>query len=142
MFKNFFKKNINKTENSIVLIAALLIHAAKMDNNYTKDEKNIIQKALINLFKKTEAEINSIIQIAEKKEQNSNQIIEFTQEIKKNDMNTRLKIIEILWKIIYSDETSDMYESNLMRRISSLLYVSDKDTGILKLKIKEERGIK
>ena len=83
----------------------------------------------------TPNETEEILKEAEKKEQESNQIIEFTKEIKKNSMEFRLKIIEILWKIVYSDGTNDSYESNLIRRLCGLLYVSDKDSGMIKLKV-------
>ena len=137
MFKKIFNKE--KRENIIVkniLVAALLIHAAKIDDSYTDVEKKIIKKALISLHKINENEAEELLSQAEKKEQESNQIIEFTREIKKNSMEFRLKIIEILWKIVYSDGTSDHYESNLIRRVCGLLYVSDRDSGDIKLKIK------
>ena len=138
MFKKFFKKekNIN-LENKNILVAALLIHAAKIDNNYTNVEKEIIKRALIDLSMLTSHEAEKLMQLAEKKEQESNQIVEFTREIKKKPMEFRLKIIEILWKIVYSDGTNDNYESNLIRRVCGLLYISDKDSGTIKLKIKD-----
>ena len=137
MFKNFFKKESKGNDNNKnILITSLLIHAAKIDDNYTNVEKEIIKKALISLNTITTNEAEELIKKAEKKEQESNQIIEFTREIKKNPMKFRLKIVEILWKIIYSDGTSDNYESNLIRRVCGLLYISDKDSGMIKLKIK------
>ena len=137
MLKNFFKKKERKDPNNKnVLIIALLIHAAKIDENYTEAEKTIIKKALMELGLIKLNEANELLIEAEKKEQVSNQIIEFTREIKKNSMEFRLKIIEILWKIVYSDGTSDNYESNLIRRVCGLLYVSDKDSGIIKKKFK------
>ena len=137
MFKKKSKKVKNKKiDNNNILIAALLIHAAKIDDNYTNVEKEIIKRALINLNMITPNETEEILKEAEKKEQESNQIIEFTKEIKKNSMEFRLKIIEILWKIVYSDGTNDKYESNLIRRVCGLLYVSDKDSGMVKLKVK------
>ena len=99
-------------------------------------QQEIIKKALMNLNNITENEAEEMLSKAEKKEQESNQIIEFTREVKKNSMEFRLKIIEILWKIVYSDGTSDNYESNLVRRICGLLYVSDKESGTIKTKIK------
>jgi len=136
MFKKKYKKVKNQNiDNNNILIAALLIHAAKIDDNYTNVEKEIIKRALINLNMITPNETEEILKEAEKKEQESNQIIEFTKEIKKNSMEFRLKIIEILWKIVYSDGTNDSYESNLIRRLCGLLYVSDKDSGMIKLKI-------
>ena len=136
MFKKIFeKKGKENIDNKSILITALLIHAAKIDDNYTDVEKEIIKKALINLKAITTNEAEELIKKAEKKEQESNQIIEFTREIKKNPMEFRLKIVEILWKIIYSDGTSDNYESNLIRRVCGLLYISDKDSGMIKLKM-------
>ena len=138
MFKKFFeKKNKENADNTNILIAALLIHAAKIDDNYTNAEKEIIKKALINLNAITPNEAEELLLQAEKKEQESNQIIEFTKEIKNKSMEFRLKIIEILWKIVYSDGTSGSYESNLIRRLCGLLYVSDKDSGIIKLKVRD-----
>ena len=134
MFKKIFKKeNINDKN---ILIAAILVHAAKIDNNYTDIEKEIVKKALINLNAAPLNNVEELLKKAEKKEQQSNQIIEFTREIKKNPMEFRLKIIEILWKIVYSDGADDNYESNLIRRVCGLLYISDKDSGIIKLKVK------
>ena len=138
MFKNFFSKNEEKNEDhKNILITALMIHAAKIDNNYTNDEKKIITKALLSLTKLPIDRVKAIVAIAEKKELESNQIIEFTKEIKKETMEYRLKILELLWQIIYSDGTADMYEANLMRRICGLLYISDKDSGIIKSKLKK-----
>ena len=136
MFEKIFKKKKKGSDNKYVLIAALLIHAAKIDENYTNVEKNIIKKAIINLNAITPDEAEKLLKDAETKEQESNQIIEFTREIKKNSMEFRLKIIEILWKIVYSDDTNDSYESNLIRRVCGLLYVSDRESGMIKLKVK------
>jgi len=137
MFKNIFnrKKNNEKNKDNNVLIAALLIHAARIDNSYTSVEKEIIKKALINLNLIETNNSEKLLIEAEIKEKDSNQILEFTREIKKNSMEFRLKILEILWKIIYSDGTSDNYESNLIRRICGLLYISDIDSGKIKLKV-------
>ena len=137
MFKKFFgKKNEENINNKSILITALLIHAAKIDDSYTDVEKEIIKKALISLNAITPNEAEEFLKQAEKIEQESNQIIAFTREIKKNSMEFRLKIIEILWKIVYSDGSSDNYESNLIRRVCGLLYISDRDSGIIKLKVK------
>jgi uncharacterized tellurite resistance protein B-like protein len=137
MFKKFFeKKNEENINNKNILITALLIHAAKIDDNYTDVEKEIIKKALISLNAITPNEAEELLKKAEKIEQESNQIVAFTREIKKNSMEFRLKIIEILWKIVYSDGSSDSYESNLIRRVCGLLYISDRDSGIIKLKVK------
>jgi len=134
MFKKIFKKE--NANNKNILIAALLIHAAKIDDNYTDIEKEIVKNALINLNVTSPNEVEELLKKAEKKEQESNQIIEFTREIKKYPMKYRLKIIEILWKIVYSDGADDNYESNLVRRVCGLLYISDRDSGIIKLKVK------
>ena len=137
MFKKIFKKEKKENSNNKnVLIAALLIHAAKIDENYTDMEKKIIKKALINLNNISSDQAEELMKHAEKKEEESNQMIEFTREIKKYPMEFRLKIIEIIWKIVYSDGTSDSYESNLIRRICGLLYISDKDNGIIRTKVK------
>ena len=136
MFNKIFKKKEKEnSENNDILVTALLIHAAKIDENYTDKEKEIIKKAITNLYSIKLNEAGELIKKAEKKEQEANQIIEFTKEIKKRPMEFRHKIIEILWKIVYSDRTNDMYESNLIRRVCGLLYVSDKDSGEIKLKV-------
>ena len=136
MLKNFFKKNERESSiNKNVLIIALLIHAAKIDENYTENEKKIIKKVIMDLNKISSNQADELLKLAEKKEEESNQIIEFTKEIKKYSMEFRLKIVEIIWKIVYSDGTSDDYESNLIRRICGLLYISDKDNGIIKTKV-------
>ena len=135
MLKKFFKSEKKNIKDPKILIAALLIHAAKIDENYSDIEKEIVKKALVDINKISIDEANQIFLQAEKKEMESNQIIEFTQEIKKYPMEFRLKIIEIIWKIVYSDGVSDNYESNLIRRLCGLLYISGKDNGIIKKKI-------
>ena len=136
MFNNFFKKKEeNKPNNKNVFAASLLVHAARMDKNYTDLEKKIIKKALINLNNISLEQAEKLLIEAEKKEDSSNQIIEFTKEIKQQSMEYKLKIIEVVWKIVYSDGISDSYESNLIRRICGLLYISDRDSGIIKTKV-------
>jgi uncharacterized tellurite resistance protein B-like protein len=136
MFKKIFNKQKKESlDNKNVLVAALLIHAARIDENYTDIEKEIIKKALVELNNISSDQAENLIKFAEKKEEESNQIVEFTREIKKYSMEFRLKIIEIIWKIVYSDGTSDAYESNLIRRICGLLYISGKDNGIIKTKV-------
>ena len=134
----FLKKNPkDETSNtdSAVKIAALLIHAAKIDEIYTDKEKEIIKKTLIDLsFNKNK--IMDIIDSAEKLESNSNQILDFTREIKSIDEDSKKKIVESLWNIIYSDDQSDIYEANLMRRLTGLLYLDKKIVGDLKEKVK------
>ena len=137
MFKKFFSKKEKETSsNKNILVASLLIHAAKIDENYTEIEKKIIKMAIMQLNQINENEAEKLLKIAEKKEEESNQLVEYTREIKKYTMESRLKIIEVIWKIVYSDGTSDSYESSLIRRICGLLYVSDKDSGIIKTKVK------
>ena len=136
MLKKFLKKKENESPNNKnVLIIALLIHAAKIDENYTENEKKIIKKVIMDLNKIGSNQADELLKLAEKKEAESNQIIEFTKEIKKYSKEFKLKIVEIIWKIVYSDGTSDDYESNLIRRICGLLYISDKDNGIIKTKV-------
>ena len=134
MITNIFKKKSEnvKDEKRLVLICALFIHAAKMDENYTDKEKSIILKALSDISDNKEINLKFILEEAEKKENQSNQILEFTREVKNSEKKFRIKILEVLWKIIYSDGASDMYESSLMRRLSGLLYVTDKEAGDIK----------
>ena len=137
MFK-FFKNKKPVKSNEINLLsktASLLIHAAKIDENYTNKEKLIIEKTLLELGINKE-KLDELMKTAEKNEENSNQILDFTKDIKNTDKNFKIKLIESLWKIIYSDNNSDMYESSLMRRISGLLYLDSKLVGDLKEKIK------
>ena len=140
MFKKIFKKEKKEnSDNKNILVAALLIHAAKIDENYSDIEKKIIKEALINLNNINSDQAEELMKLAEKKEEESNQMLEFTREIKKHPMEFRLKIIEIIWKIVYSDDVSDNYESNLIRRICGLLYISDKDNGIIRAKVKNSQ---
>ena len=136
MFKKIFKKENKESFNDkYIMVAALLVHAAKMDENYTEVEKKIIRRALCDLSKLPDEKVGKILDLAEKKEQDSNQILEFTKEMKKNNMEFRIKIIELLWKIIYSDGIADQYETNLIRRVCGLLYISQKDNGEIKIKV-------
>ncbi len=136
MFKIFKKtKNYNYDEQIISKIASLLIHAAKIDENYTTEENNIIKKTLIELGASRD-KVNSIISTAEQNEKNSNQMLDFTKEIKNLEEKKKEKIVECLWTIIYSDSESDMFESNLMRRLSGLLYLDKKTVGNIKEKVK------
>ena len=135
---NFFKKKNNKNEEIDIIskTASLLIHAAKIDENYTNNEKIIIERTLVELGANKE-KLNELIKRAEENEENSNQILDFTKDIKSTDQNFKIKLIESLWKIIYSDKTSDIYESNLMRRLSGLLYLDNKMVGDIKEKVKK-----
>ena len=139
MMLNFFKKKNRDPEKIDILskTASLLIHAAKIDQNYTNKEKFIIERTLIELGADKE-KMNQLMQNAEENEKNSNQILDFTKDIKQTDQNFKIKIIESLWKIIYSDNASDMYEANLMRRLSGLLYLDNKLVGDIKEKIKND----
>tara|TARA_B100000029_G_scaffold443551_1_gene462694 strand:+ start:6306 stop:6743 length:438 start_codon:yes stop_codon:yes gene_type:complete len=129
------KKKINKTNDDVFSkIASLLIHAAKIDENYSEDEKIIIKKTLIELGV-DKKNIEEVMNNAEVNEANSNQILEFTKEVKNLDEENKIKIVETLWSIIYSDNKSDIYESNLMRRLSGLLYLDNKVVGDIKSKI-------
>ena len=139
---NLFKKDIeNKNDNnhlSLISIAALLIHSAKIDENFTEKEKNIIKKALIEMGADQE-DLDKILKDAELKEKDSNQILEFTKEVKNKSIEEKKIVIEALWNIIYSDENADMYETNLMRRLSGLLYLDPKVVGDIKEKIKSNK---
>ena len=118
-------------------IAALLIHAAKIDENYQDKEKEIIKKTLIELGAES-LNIDRLISDAATIEENSNQILDFTREVKNAPESDKIRIIECLWKIIYSDDSADMYETNFMRRLTGLLYIDAKIMGDLKEKIKRE----
>ena len=137
-FKNKEKeKDIVNNDESYINIAALLIHVAKIDNNYEDKEKEIIKKTLIELGAAS-SNIDKLISDASVIEENSNQILNFTREVKNAPESDKIRIIESLWRIIYSDENADMYETNLMRRLSGLLYIDAKTMGDLKEKIKQE----
>ena len=136
----FFKKNdgkINKNDD-LIKIAALLIHAAKIDENYTDKEREIIKQVLFELGADN-SNIENILENGKKIEENSNQILDFTREIKNSTMEIKIKIIETLWRIIYSNNDADMYETNLMRRLAGLLYIEDKIVGDIKNKIKGKK---
>ena len=124
-------KNLDK--NNIIGVAALLVHAAKIDEIYSEDEKRLIKKFIKSYLKDDKEEI--ILKEAEEIEKNSNQLLNFTNIIKKNDEEIKSDIIKHLWEIIISDKTVDQYESNLMRRICGLIYFSDKESGEIKLKL-------
>ena len=137
---NFFKKkenNDNKKEVIFSKVASLLIHLAKIDENYTNKEKEIISKTLIELGAKEES-LENTLKIAETIESDSNQILGFTKEIKNMENEDKEKIIEALWTVVYSDGNSDMYEENLMRRLSGLLYLDKKVVGDIKLKVQKK----
>ena len=137
---NIFKKEEAEKESShpsIIAVACLLIHSARIDENYTIKEKKIIKDAIIEMGAGAEG-IDKIIDIAEEKEKDSNQILGFTREIKNINEEDKKIIIEALWDIIYSDEDADMYETNLMRRLSGLLYLDSKVVGDIKEKVRQK----
>ena len=137
-FKNKDKKeDITNNDKSYSNIAALLIHVAKIDENYEDKEKEIIKKTLIELGA-TSSNIDKLISDALVIEENSNQILNFTREVKNAPESDKIRIIESLWKIIYSDNNADMYETNLMRRLAGLLYIDARKMADLKEKIKQE----
>ena len=138
MFSLFKKNTEKKNDNnhlSLISVASLLIHSAKIDENFTEKEKNIIKKALIEMGA-DQKDLDKILKDAELKEKDSNQILEFTKEVKNKNIEEKKIVIEALWNIIYSDENADMYEMNLMRRLSGLLYLDPKVVGDIKEKIK------
>ena len=139
MFKIFKKDQIKSNDEASILlkIGSLLIHAARIDENYTIDEKNIIKKTLIELGANKET-IDQLILSSEISEKNSNQILDFTREIKNMNEKNKIKIIKSLWRIIYSNKDADMYETNLMRRLSGLLYIDSKTMGNIKEQVKKE----
>ena len=130
-------KKFNQDNEAAISLAGLLIHAAKIDENYSENEKKIIKQALLDLGSRDD-QIDNIMEKAELAEQNSNQILEFTKKAKNLKEEYKLILIEALWTIIYSDEKADMYEANLMRRLSGLLYLDNKIVGDIKEKIKNK----
>ena len=140
MFNIFKKEEADKESNhpSIIAVACLLIHSARIDENYTDKEKKIIKDAIIEMGGEAES-IDKIMQDAEEKEKDSNQILDFTREIKNINEEDKRIIIEALWDIIYSDEDADMYETNLMRRLSGLLYLDPKVVGDIKEKVRQKK---
>ena len=136
----FFKKDKTKSEtNFLIKVCALLIHTAKIDENYTKNEEEIIKKTLLELGSSKE-DLSKIIKEAKVIEENSNQILDFTREVKNLPEKNKIKVIETLWSIIYSNKEADIYETNLMRRLAGLLYIDSKTMGNIKEKIKKENS--
>ncbi len=137
--KNFKSKNIINDENDELLTktASLLIHAAKIDQEFTDKEREIIKKAIIDLGGNI-SKIDKLITKAEVNEKNSNQILNFTKEIKNTNIEFKSKIIEVLWKIIYSNNEADIYEANLMSRLSGLLYIDSKVMAEIKERVKKK----
>ena len=133
----FNNKNNNDDYEDLTKVAALLIHAAKIDENYSEIEKKIIKEALKEIGANPE-NIERILIEAKKIEEDSNQILDFTKEVKNMKEQNKIKIIETLWKIIYSNNEADIYETNLMRRLTGLLYIDNKIMGDIKEKIKKK----
>ena len=135
----FFKKDSPETKNKFLIkTCALLIHAAKIDENYTENEEEIIKKTLLELGAKKET-ITQTIKDAKSIEENSNQILDFTKEVKNLPETDKIKIAEALWSIIYSNNDADIYETNLMRRLAGLLYIDSSTMGGIKDRIKKEK---
>ena len=134
----FFKKDDKKINDSFLIkVGALLIHTAKIDENYTNNEEEIIKKTLLELGVKKE-NLSSTIKDAKIIEENSNQILDFTKEVKNLHEKDKLKIVEALWSIIYSNNDADIYETNLMRRLAALLYIDSKIMGDIKDEFKNK----
>ena len=134
----FFKNNKKKDNNEdLTKVAALLIHAAKIDENFSSVEENIIKQTLL-MIGANNNDVERIIKAAQKIEENSNQILDFTKEVKNMSEENKIKIIETLWKIIYSNKVADDYETNLMRRLAGLLYIDNKIMGDIKERIKKD----
>ena len=134
------KKETRKDKNhlSLISVAALLVHSAKIDENFTEKERIIIKKALVEMGA-DQNNLDNIIKDAELREKDSNQILEFTREVKNKNIGEKIIVIEALWNIIYSDKNADMYETNLMRRLSGLLYLDPKIVGDIKAKIENKK---
>ena len=136
----FFKKKINKIDNKdLTMIAALLVHAAKIDENYTSHEEEIIKKTILEISDE-DLNLEKIIENAKNIEKDSNQILDFTKKVKNTSDENKIKIVESLWKIIYSNKEADVYETNLMRRLAGLLYIDSKTMGDIKEKIKNRNS--
>ena len=134
----FFKKKIEKqSNNQLIKIAALMIHAGKIDENFSKQEEIIIKQALLKMGANKE-NIQEIIEQSKIIEENANQILDFTKEVKVMDDEKKIEIIETLWRIIYSNKDADIYETNLMRRLAGLMYIDNKIMGSIQEKIKKE----
>ena len=136
IFKKTEKKILN-VNNSTLKIAALLIHAAKIDEHFSEKEEAIVKKTILDLGARKE-DADKIINQGKEIENNTNQILDFTKKVKNMNENEKIKIIESLWRIIYSNEEADIYETNLMRRLAGLLYIDSQIMGVIKEKIKKE----
>ena len=135
----FSKKNIDDKNDNFIKVSALLIHAAKIDENYSLKEEEIIRKTLLEIGANTD-DLNKIVEKGKQAEENSNQILTFTKEVKSMDEKKKIKIIEALWTIIYSNNEADIYETGLMRRLAGLLYIDSKIMGDIKERIKNKNS--
>ena len=135
----FFKNNKKNQNNDLIKVTALLIHAAKIDENFTIEEEKIIEETILNLGANKD-DVKQIIIESKKIEEKTNQILEFTREVKNMEEINKIKIIETLWRIIYSNKDADMYETNLMRRLAGLLYIDNHTMGNIKAKIEKENS--
>ena len=135
----FFKNNKKNQNNDLIKVTALLIHAAKIDENFTIEEEKIIEETILNLGANKD-KVKQIIIESKKIEEKSNQILEFTREVKNMEEINKIKIIETLWRIIYSNKDADLYETNLMRRLAGLLYIDNHTMGNIKAKIEKENS--
>ena len=136
----FFNKNKgNNSSDDLIKIAALLIHAARIDENYSSEEREIIKKTLKEIGVQKE-NLENIVKKAENIESNSVQILDYTKEVKNMSNDEKIKIIETLWRIIFSNNKADVYETNLMRRLEGLLYIDSNIMGNIKDKIKKEKN--
>ena len=133
----FFKKENKDINNDLTKVAALLIHAAKIDENFSKKEEEIINKTLLKLGAKQQ-NLENIMKEGKTLEESANQILDFTKEVKNMEEEKKIEIIETLWRIIYSNNEADIYETNLMRRLGGLMYIDNKIMGDIKEKIKKE----
>ena len=137
----FFKNNLDKNENNhFINVAALLIHAAKIDENYSNKEEEIIRQTLIKIGAKNE-NLNEILEKGKKIEEDSNHILDFTKEVKNMSNQKKIEIIENLWRIIYSNNEADIYETSLMRKLAGLLYIDNDVMGNIKTKIRKEYSL-
>ena len=136
----FFKKNKNiENDNNLSKVAALLIHAGKIDEDFSNEEEEIIKQAILKLGANQD-NIDIIIEEGKKIEENANQILDFTREVKLMNANDKIKIVETLWKIIYSNKKADIYETNLMRRLAGLMYIDNKIMGDIKERVKNKNS--
>ena len=134
----FFSDKNNNSQNELTKIAALLIHVAKIDQDFSRKEEEIIEKTMLEIGA-TNKNVKEIMNVAKEMENNSNQILDFTKKVKAMNEEDKVKIIEALWKIIYSNNEADIYETSLMRRLGGLLYIDNKVMGDIKAKVQKQK---